>query len=245
MVRRVPPRLLFPVFLFVRAKDDNLDNNECPTSKQSTTSTVSPTSASSISVPLPTSGPPSLSLRFDQPTNTTTCANTRISWTLNGEQSVPLTIQITDAFASQALFKPGKFSLTVTYRTLTTDVPSTASQLDWRPIDVNEGEYTVVAFDTNRSIGLYCRITTYAQSPSFVVSAGNTSCLDDVSSPSTTLPPVGSSSKPLSAGALIGIVVGLGVGVILIAVAFMLPGYVRHHLPTRRQRRAGGPYYLF
>ncbi|THH21115.1 hypothetical protein EW146_g374 [Bondarzewia mesenterica] len=94
------------------------------------------------------------------------CQDTTFSWVFQGANDVPLTIQITNSFSAQADIKPGYSRLMISFRTLTTDVPSTAAQLDWSPVDVDEGFYTAIAFDTSRAAGLY------AQSQPFFVASG-------------------------------------------------------------------------
>ena len=219
-------------------------------SNPSTTSAI--TVASSLSAS-PTSSSPSStssnspSLYFDSPANTTTCNDTTFSWKFEGQTSVPLTIQITNSFSVQNAIAPGYSRAMVSFRTLTTDVPSTAAELEWSPVDVDEGSYTAVAFDTSRAAGIFAQ-----SSPFFVASGNNRTCLansSSTSSPSNTSSPSSSSrsstGKHLSRGALAGTIAGLASGVIILFLAFSVPRLLRHHLPTRRNRRPGGPYYLF
>ncbi|OBZ75175.1 hypothetical protein A0H81_04817 [Grifola frondosa] len=142
-------------------------------------------------------------------------------------------------------------------RMLTTTVLSTASQFMWDSVNVPEGFYVAVAFDTPHTAGLF------AQSPPFFVQTGqNVSCLATTAipsssssdSPSPTVSPgseAASSSgasgpKKLSPGALAGTISAVVVGVILLLIAFTYPQWWRHALPRRsRNRRPGGPYYLF
>ncbi|KAI0261044.1 hypothetical protein BC834DRAFT_493890 [Gloeopeniophorella convolvens] len=246
--------LILSVLLASAKGDGDGDKDATPT-----TTSSSHTSSSIYSSYTPTTTSSGPQLQLDSPANTTTCGQTTIAWDFQGAGDVPLTVQITDAFASQMSFEPGNVRLMVTFRTLTTNVPSTASQLTWGPVDVDEGFYTAVAFDTQHSLGVY------AQSSPFFVESGDRSCLDDAASspsnstsssssssstsntglpPPTASPGVRSSSKGINPRVLAGTIAGIVVGIIVIIAAFTAPRLFRRHLPTRN-RRPGAPYYLF
>ena len=70
---------------------------------------------------------------------------------------------------------------------------------------------------------------------------------EDIADPQVSpVTPHDAPTKPtLSNGALIGIVVGVGLAAVLVVISFLTPRYIRRHLPSHQRRRAGGPYYLF
>ncbi|KAA1471284.1 hypothetical protein DENSPDRAFT_102830 [Dentipellis sp. KUC8613] len=259
MVYRIPILLVALLFRLVEGKggaktaaDDDDDDSPPPSSSQESYSTTASTPASSSPSPSPSSV---IRFQLQPPGNSTTCGNMSLTWSYSGPKSVPLTVQITDTFASQVAIVPGHARVVSTFRTLTTNVPSTASKLDWDPVDVDEGMYSAVAFDTSHTLGMY------TQSPPFFVASGSDrSCLVGLPSPSSgssaTSPTNSGSPLPsasshagihLSPGALAGTIAGLIAGVIIIVAAFTVPRLIRHHLPSHRNRnrREGGPYYLF
>ncbi|KAI0059099.1 hypothetical protein BV25DRAFT_1169254 [Artomyces pyxidatus] len=231
---------------------------KAPASPSTPTSYYQTTSATPTSANLPSS-PAAPIIQFDPPSNTSTCDETTLSWASRSNNSVPLTIQVTDAFTTPAFFKPGLTKMMVTFRTLTTSVPSTASKLDWSPVDVPEGHYSALAFDAQGLV--------YAHSAPFFVAAADGFCVATItstfSSSTTSASPTSPSTLPqglttpstaadvhsdrLSPKALAGAIVGSICGVILLVAAFSIPRLLRRHLPSHRDanRPEGRPYYLF
>lgn len=138
---------------------------------------------------------------------------------------------------------------------VSSNVSSVANSVLWPAVDVPEGLYTVIAFETgNFNTGM-------SKSNMFSVNTGtNTSCLDPttVQSSSSSAAPTGSSAgaaqssssssgKDLSGGAVIGIVAGVLVGVGTLVLMFVvIPRlYRKGLLCKRRERRPGAPYLLF
>ncbi|KAH9890633.1 hypothetical protein C8Q73DRAFT_133612 [Cubamyces lactineus] len=246
--------------------DDTKENDDAVQSSGEDTTSATTThagSATSPAVPSGTGTTSSTVLHFLQPTNATTCESLTFRWAATS-LSTPLTLIVTNDRAVVNDTQGGADSTTdatLVSRTLSTNVPASATQYAWSPVDIPQGLYVVVAFDTSRSLGIL------AQSPPFsVLPSGNTTCLassessagnatvtasadsssTSSSSTSTSSASGGDGPKMLSPAALGGTVAGVTVAIILLVLAFTIPHYWRRP-PTRRPRgsRPGGPYYLF
>lgn len=183
-----------------------------------------------------------------------------MKWTYTATANLLMTITITNERAAGVQSSTPQNGSTLVSRTLTDSVSSLAQQIPWDPVDVQEGPYVAVAFDTNRTAGIFVTSSQF-----FVLNGQDTSCLmsNGTSSPSEIASTTGATTSPsqstvpddspsetqpktLSSGALAGTIVGVIVGVVLLLVAFSFPHIWRHSLPsTSRSRRAGGPYLLF
>jgi hypothetical protein len=201
------------------AQKESSSSSNAVTPSSSTPSVTSSTAPSS----------PTHTLSFYPPPNTTTCGVASFTWSATAMQaSVPLTIQVMNA--------------TMAMSVLTQHVPITASRMDWQPVDVDVGTYTIMAWDSNRTLGLF------AQSAPFNVTTGaDRSCLAELPSAnasSASQPPSTASQKPNQA-----LVVALClISATLLVLALAVCGFVfRRYYYTHRQtrRRPGGPRYLF
>ncbi|KAI8999033.1 hypothetical protein BD414DRAFT_476777 [Trametes punicea] len=229
-------------------------------SSSTTPSEQSSSTTSAPGPPVPTSSP----IQLFQPANTTTCQELTLRWQ-SDITTAPLTLMITNDRAVLGAGQPAGSKLVS--RILTTNISATATQYTWSPVDVPQGAYVAVAFDTPRTLGIT------AESPPFVVLLGqDTTCLtstvtaalvssfiaSSASNPTAgadaSEPPVsiassnatGSQIKVLSPGALGGTVAGVTLVVVSLVLALTL-SYYRENSLTRRPRnsRPGGPYYLF
>ena len=242
---------------------DDDDTNENDDAVQSTdgNAAIATTSTTLTSSAIPSGATASsTSLHFLQPANATTCDSLTFRWD-STSSSAPLTLIVTNdrAVVNNTQGGPGSANdATLVSRTLSTNVLASAAQYAWSPVDIPQGLYVVVAFDTSRSLGIL------AQSPPFsVLPSENTTCLASSSSGNATVtasadPSSASSTDPtssadgnggpkmLSPAALGGTVAGVTVAIILLVLAFTFPHFWRRS-PTRRPRgsRPGGPYYLF
>ncbi|KAI0329857.1 hypothetical protein GY45DRAFT_831915 [Cubamyces sp. BRFM 1775] len=225
--------------------------------------TTPPGSMTSPAIPSGTTTA-STALHFLQPTNATTCQSLTFRWDTTS-LSTPLTFIVTNDRAvvnNTQSGAAGSNDATLVSRTLSTDIPASASSYVWSPVDIPQGLYVVVAFDTSRTLGIL------AQSPPFsVLPSKNTTCLASSSAGNATVTasvdrsPVSSSlssaptssagdddvPKRLSPAALGGTVAGVTVAIVLLVLAFTFPHFWRRSPTTRRPRgsRPGGPYYLF
>ncbi|KAI1784055.1 hypothetical protein LXA43DRAFT_1125746 [Ganoderma leucocontextum] len=242
------------------AGDDGDDGPDVPSS-------TAPAPTSSSASPSPTT---TTSLfQFLPPSNATTCQNITLEWQ-SANVSVPLTLTITNERAT-ASGSPSGANTTLVSHTLATNVSAAAGQFAWRSVDVPQGSYVAVAFDTARTAGIF------VQSPLFFVQTGHdSSCLAAAAaaapssslasgsgsgaSPSPTSSSASESSsssessgggagaqpKNLSPAVLGGVVAGVVVGVLLLILAATFPHYWKAALVRRRRNRhPGGPYHLF
>lgn len=214
-----------------------------------------PTTASAGIVPLSsTTPPPPEAFQLIAPENTTTCSHTTFFWSLSEAIDVPLTVIVTnERVVQQQESRPANSidNTPLISRTVSANVSSSAGNITWNPVDVIEGWYAAIAFQTLNSSGVH------DQSPAFFVQNGSdVSCIADVDpsntsttaviSPSSSPSPTSVSStstKHLTTGDLVGTVAGVIVGVLLLVAAFTFPRIWQRALPTAR--RPGGPYYLF
>ncbi|KAI0654790.1 hypothetical protein C8Q70DRAFT_471683 [Cubamyces menziesii] len=239
---------------------DDDDTNENDDAVQSTdgNAALATTTVTSSAIPSGAAAS-STSLHFLQPANATTCGSLTFRWD-STSSSAPLTLIVTNdrAVVNNTQGGPGSANdATLVSRTLSTNVLASAAQYAWSPVDIPQGLYVAVAFDTSRSLGIL------AQSPPFsVLPSGNTTCLassssgnatmttsvdsSSASSPGPTSSAASDGPKMLSPAALGGTVAGVTVAIILLVLAFTFPHFWRRS-PTRRPRgsRPGGPYYLF
>ncbi|KAI0031710.1 hypothetical protein K488DRAFT_86558 [Vararia minispora EC-137] len=195
-------------------------------SSSATSSTAS--STSSQSSPQPSPSTPAL-LTFDSPANATTCGDTSFAWSTQGVPSnTSLTLQVMRG--------------NMTMRVLGTNVPVTASRIDWHTVDVGAGTYTVRAFDSNHTTGLL------AQSAPFNVADGaDRSCLQADALPSQ-IPGngAGANSTPNPTNrALVIAACFVSAAVLVFALAAGAYVYRRYYWRQRHRRRQGGPRYLF
>ncbi|KAI0693003.1 hypothetical protein C8T65DRAFT_711293 [Cerioporus squamosus] len=216
----------------------------------------------------PSPSPTAPSFQFLQPGNTTICQNVMLRWEATN-LNVPITLTVTNDRATGST--AGVNDNVLISRTLSTNVSASAHQYMWVNVDVPQGLYVAVAFDTSHTAGIF------SQSPPFSVQAGQDSgCLtispsssgsvSSTSSSASTSASAGSQSnnpspasasgasaesdtsqtKKLSPAVLGGVVAGVVVGVILLIFVFTFPPYWKEfRLKRARARRPGGPYYLF
>ena len=234
------------------------DGNGSDDEAESLSSSASISHSSTTSNPSPSpSGP---SFQFLQPGNTTTCQNMMFHWQ-STNVNVPITIAVTN---DRATTSPGVNDNVLISRTLSTNISPSASQFMWAEVDVPQGIYVAVAFDTSHTAGFF------SQSPPFFVQTGqNSSCLSAAASSSSTpsapshtsrsssvpsptatsgVSSVSDTAQPkmLSPAVLGGVVAGVIVGVILLILVFTFPHYWKEiRFKRARARRPGGPYYLF
>ena len=238
---------------------DDDDTNENDDAVQSTdgNAALATTTVTSPAIPSGTAIS-SIALHLLQPTNATTCDSLTFRWDSTTSLSAPLTLIVTNDRAVVNNTQGGTNDATLVSHTLSTNVPASAAQYVWSPVDIPQGLYVVVAFDTSRSLGILAQSLPFSVLPS-----ENTTCLASSSSGNATVtasadPSSASSTDPtssadgnggpkmLSPAALGGTVAGVTVAIILLVLAFTFPHFWRRS-PTRRPRgsRPGGPYYLF
>ncbi|KDR81492.1 hypothetical protein GALMADRAFT_134924 [Galerina marginata CBS 339.88] len=213
------------------------------------TKTVSQISPSTVSKP-------STSIQlfsFTSLKNTTSCSALELSWSYSGQAAVAMTLIVQDQMVPSAPMlitgsSTGNLPTTsVSFRTLTTDVPSNADNYIWPSVDVNEGWYTAKAFDTAASLGISA-----VSEPFFVSRGTNTSCFSpdptNATAATSSVPANATSTFPsprrgaLHSGDIIGISLGVTVGIIFLFAAFIFPRMCRRELPSPKGRR---PYLLY
>jgi hypothetical protein len=173
-----------------------------------TLSSVSPTFSSAsptLSAPTPSSTSVVGPFQFDPPHNATTCQNALFTWHFASSSAIQLTINITNE--QTGLLAP---SAGVRY-TLSTNVSSDAQAFLWHVVDVPQGWYAAIAFDTQRTSNILAQ-----SSPFFVLNGSDVACL---ASPSKSEAP----SPHLSSSSLAGIVAGLVASVVIIAAVLSVP----------------------
>ncbi|KAL4253952.1 hypothetical protein ABKN59_003067 [Abortiporus biennis] len=215
-------------------------------------SSTSPSAPSSSSTPSP--------FQFISPGNLTLCQSAMLTWQYSAPVDIAMTITITN---ERAVGQGQTSNSSLVSRMLTDSVSSKAQEYFWEQVDISDGPYVALAFDTNHTANIL------STSPTFFVIGQNQSCItDSPTSPTSSSTTTGSSDSPspvsptatsqtdsgggskmktLSSGALAGTIVGVAVGVILLLLAFTFPHFLRHSLPrpSRTNRRPGGPYILF
>ncbi|EMD34415.1 hypothetical protein CERSUDRAFT_97675 [Gelatoporia subvermispora B] len=223
------------------AKSSSTDN------ANGTPSTTTSSPASSITAPSVNG-----TFTFIDPGNMTTCQPGTFQWSDTDSHVVALTLEVRSEFDVDA--SSNSTSISTISRVLTNSTLSTVGKFTWSDVDVPEGWYCAVVFDTADTIGLH------VQSPLFFIQSGqSTSCV--VSNSTTTSPDAsnntstsasadtsqsGGSTGGLSNAALAGTIVAAVIGVLLLTIAFSVPHWWKRTLPFRsRNRRPGGPYDLF
>ena len=199
-------------------------------------------------------------LTFTPPHNLTTCTQANFTWTFSGAQSTAISIVVTNERSTGFTVQGGGVLVS---RTLSTPVQAATCFVVWDAVDIPAGQYSVIAFDTSRAIGIF------SQSPAFFVQAGsNTSCLQTASQLSSSVPSPNSrvtsapsrntgvsdsstngnlsspNSKNLTPGALAGTIAGVFVAVIGILAACILPRMWKRRL-LRNAAENRRPYHLF
>ncbi|RPD59184.1 hypothetical protein L226DRAFT_561225 [Lentinus tigrinus ALCF2SS1-7] len=259
---RTPPAVLaFAALLylavpaFAKHGEGEDGTSDAHSASQSSSPSASSSSTSSASSPSPSGA----SIQFLQPSNATTCQDVMIRWQ-STNLNVPITLTVTN---DRATASPGVNDNVLISRTLATNLSASANQYMWLDVDVPQGLYVAVAFDTSHTAGVFSQSL-----PFFVQTGQDSSCLSTGTSSSSSptsssnstrsgvpspTPTSGASAesdtaqpKKLSPAVLGGVVAGVIVGVILLILVFTFPHYWKEfRLKRARARRPGGPYYLF
>ncbi|KLO18830.1 hypothetical protein SCHPADRAFT_899391 [Schizopora paradoxa] len=231
-----------------------------PTSSTTQAPTNSNPSQSTSSAPAASTSHSSIPIQFNTVNDMLACSSVTFSWTSLSNTPVTLTVAVTNDRSTQNNIIVRQAQTILVTQVISTNTSSTAGSIKWPMVDIPNGTYAVLAFQTgNQNAGM-------VESNLFNVAEGNnTACLSAASS-SVSLPVasatssmtasdssnssegstgnVGGSSKSLSTGALIGVVIGVVMGVLGLIVAFTLM-HRKDVLRVRRPRRPGAPYYLF
>lgn len=252
--------LLFALVVTSKHGEDESEDEPTPSpvslvGSSTSSLTAAPSSTSNVgssasatenqSTTLPAASPsPSSAMQFTPPNNLTACAGTAFTWHATVNSDLPLTVAVTN----ERIVAQGPQQADLVSRTLTTDVAMSAGVVVWPTVDVPEGWYGTIAFDTAGAVGLF------AKSQAFFVQVGSDdSCLTSASSsssaavPSTTtlFPSSSAGSHRLSSGAFAGIVAGVIAGVGGITAAFVGLRRLRRARRSNIPPRPGGPYLLF
>ncbi|KAI0648296.1 hypothetical protein C8Q79DRAFT_565838 [Trametes meyenii] len=233
------------------------ERNDSPS--QASSSSLSTISAASPSLPATT-------IEFDPPDNATACHSLAFHWQSN-TLTAPLTLIVTNDRTLNGAHA-GLSNDVLVSRTIAADIPPSASQVVWNPVDVPQGAYIITAHDASR-----VQLGILSQSPPFFVFAEDRptcsfTTVDNTTSSEPGLPPTtstlptfaggsgasvspsavtGSQTKGMSSGGIGGMVAGIVVAVVLLLLAFGLLYYRRKNSAPGRPRnpRVGGLYYLF
>lgn len=142
--------------------------------------------------------------------------------------------------------------------TIAQSVDARTCVVEWDPVNVPAGNYSLIAFDTGAGASAEGSASS-AQSPTFSVIAGtNMSCISANLNGAVPSPTAdtgsGGAAHHLSSGALGGIIAAVVVAILGLIAAFALPRICRRDATTgrlvmpwnrRRNQRPGAPYYLF
>ncbi|KAJ8481980.1 hypothetical protein ONZ45_g15118 [Pleurotus djamor] len=230
---------------------NQVEDAQAPSPSISLASTTPSTvMSSSIASPIPSSPP----FHWVKPTNLTTCQNATFLWDYTSSDELLLTIMVTNERVAQQgpglPPPPHPESIPLFMRTLSATIsPKRRSEI-WGTVDVPQGWYVAIAFDTDHFRDLFSR-----SSPFFVQTGEDTICLPPTDSttptpplttPTSSLPEPPESSKPhMTTGRLVGAIGGVVVGVSLIAIAFNVPCIWKRFLPPPKPRYPGGPSLLY
>jgi hypothetical protein len=155
----------------------------------------------------------------------TTCQSDNIVWDYAGPIPAQLTLVLTDANVNQSTTNPPPPAITMT---LSANIDATVGNWTWPQVNVSSGYYILQ--------GVIPGVT--AETDKFFVANGSdTSCIQPQSlTPSQT--PIGTSSKKINVGAIVGGTVG---GVVVITVALVALLLFRSNSRSRsRQPAAAG-----